>query len=143
MGRGVFKKKISKNFILIFLLFFKTFFFTLFALFFWKKWCMTLWILSPFSASYTTCSIFTNCFLQRYYVNTLYRQFKQMRYSSLVKVNIICFCRIGHTTSQFFAFFFYKGGKNGGNIVCSEGSLHGKRDIRSALRCNFSSFSRN
>src|SRR6478609_11391103 len=65
---------------------------------------MTLWILSPFSASYTTYSIFTNCFLQRYYINTLYRQFKQMRYSSVVKVNIICFCRIGHTTAQFFAF---------------------------------------
>src|SRR6478609_7281201 len=90
---------------------------------------MTLWILSPFSASYITYSIFTNCFLQRHYINTLYRQFKQMRYRSVVKTNIICFCRIGHTTSQFFAFFF-KGGENGGNAVCREGSLHGKRDIR-------------
>src|SRR6476661_5744543 len=100
---------------------------------------MTLWILSPFSVLFMTYSIFTNCFLQCYYINTLYRQFKQMRYSSVVKVNIICFCRFGHTTSQFFA-FFYKGGENGGNVVCREGSLHGKRDIRSALRCNFSSF---
>src|SRR6478609_7751593 len=98
---------------------------------------MTLWILSPFFASYMTYSIFTNCFLQRYYINTLYRQFKQMRYSSVVKVNIICFCRIGHTNSLPSC---YKGGENGGNVVCREASLHGKWDILSALRCNFSSY---
>src|SRR6478609_4592383 len=72
---------------------------------------MTLWILSPFAASYMTYSILTNCFLQRYYIDTLYRQFKQMRYSSVAKVNIICFCRIGHTTSQFFAFIFIREAK--------------------------------
>src|SRR6478609_9189630 len=69
---------------------------------------MTLWILSPFSASYMTYTIYTNCFLQRYYINTLYRQFKQMRYSSVVKVNIICFCPNDHTSSQFFASCYKK-----------------------------------
>src|SRR6476469_6519833 len=97
----------------------------------------TLWILSPFSASYMTYSIFTNCFLQRYYIYTLYRQFKQMRYSSVVKVKIICFCRIGDTNSLPSC---YKEGENGGNVVCRNGSLHEKRDIRSALQCNFSSY---
>src|SRR6476469_10047499 len=82
---------------------------------------MTLWILSSFSASFMTYTIFTNCFLQRYYINTLYRQFKPIRYSSVVKVNIICFCRIGHTTSPFFAFFFIREAKMVGMLCARKG----------------------
>src|SRR6478609_8605173 len=55
-----------------------------------------------------------------------------MCYSSVVKVTV--------TLRHNYLPSCYKGGENGGNVVCREGSLHGKRDIRSALRCNFSSF---
>src|SRR6478609_4994521 len=72
--------------------------------------------------------IFRTCFLQHYYINTLYRQ---MPYSTVMKLNIMYSCAKGHTTTQFFFFFVI------GEVTLGEGSMQGKRDIRSALRCRF------
>src|SRR6476469_6943163 len=68
--------------------------------------------------------IFRTCFLQHYYINALYRH---MPYSTIMKLNIIYSCAKGHTTTQFFFFFVIW------EVTLGEGSLQGKRDIRSAL----------
>src|SRR6476469_10129516 len=70
--------------------------------------------------------IFRTCFLQHYYINTLYRY---MPYSTVMKLAIIYSCAKGHTTTQFFFVI--------AEVTLREGSMQGKRDIRSALRCNF------
>src|SRR6476619_6553421 len=72
--------------------------------------------------------IFRTCFLQHYYINTLYRH---MPHSTVMKLTTIYSCAKGHTTTQFFFFFVIA------EVTLGKGSMQGKRDIRSALRCNF------
>ena len=55
----------------------------------------------------------------------------QMRYRTVMKVNIFRLCTKDHTTALFLAVLVIVEAKMG------EGSLQGKRDIRSALQCNF------
>ena len=55
-----------------------------------------------------------------------------MRYNTVMKLKIFCSCSKGHTTALFLAFSIIVDAEMG------EGSLQGKRDIRIALRCNFS-----
>src|SRR6476619_505729 len=69
--------------------------------------------------------IFRTCFLQHYYIKTLYRH---MPYSTVMKLNIIYSCAKGHTTTQFPFFFVMGKGRE---------RMQGKRDTCSALRCNF------
>src|SRR6478609_7967698 len=85
----------------------------------------TLTLITIFSV---ISSIFRTCFLQHYYIYTLYGQ---LPYSTVMKLNIIYSCAKGHTRKQFFFFFVI------GEVTLGEGSMQEKRDIRSALRCNF------
>src|SRR6476619_5973148 len=72
--------------------------------------------------------ILRTCFLHHYYIITLCRQ---LPYSTVMKLSIFYSCAKGHTTTQFFFFFVI------GEVTLGEGSMQGKRDIRSALQCNF------
>src|SRR6476469_11106934 len=72
--------------------------------------------------------IFRTCFLQHYYINTLYRH---MPYSTVMKLTIIYSCAKGRIRAHFFFFFVIA------EVRLGEGSMQGKRDIGSALRCNF------
>ena len=87
--------------------------------------------------------IFKNCFFQRCYINTLYRQ---MHYSTVVKLNIVCSCNNGVTLRHNYSYFSWQGTRKGEAQerveeveVVEKRSLHWKRHMRSALRCNFSS----
>src|SRR6478609_2366614 len=71
---------------------------------------------------------FRTRFLQHFYINTLYRH---MPYSTVMKLTIIYSWAKAHTTTQFFFFLVIT------EVTLGEGSMQGKRDIRSALRCNF------
>src|SRR6476469_10923561 len=53
---------------------------------------------------------FRNCFLQHYYISTLYRQ---MPYSTVIKLNTICFGAKGYTTHNSLPFRYRGGGKGG------------------------------
>src|SRR6476469_6488647 len=75
--------------------------------------------------------IFKYCFLQCYYINTLYRQ---LRYSTVMQFKTICFCAKSHATAQLFAFFRYRGGKNGGR------KFAGKTGHRQRFVMQFSSY---
>ena len=57
-----------------------------------------------------------------------------MLYNTVMKLKIFCVCSKGHTTALFLAFCIIVDAEMG------EGSLPEKPDIRSAKRCNFSSF---
>src|SRR6478609_4846533 len=72
--------------------------------------------------------ILRTCFLHHYYIKTLYRQ---LPYNTVMKLSIIYSCAKGHTTIQFFFFFVI------GEVTLGEGSMQGKRNIHSTLRCNF------
>ena len=116
-GRGEFKKKISKinflKFVFFFLLLQKFLMNFICFVFLKKMMYYTLTLITIFSV---ISPIFRTCFLQHYYINTLYRH---MPYSTVMKLNIIYSCAKGHTTTQFF-FFFVIGRWHRGKEVCME-----------------------
>src|SRR6476661_8042679 len=73
---------------------------------------------------------FRNCFLQHYYISTLYRQ---TPYSTVIKLNI--FVSVLMVTIHTLLCLFVIG-----EVTMGEGSMQDKRDIRSAFTMQFSSY---
>src|SRR6478609_7044763 len=67
--------------------------------------------------------IFRTYFLQHYYINTLYRQ---MPYSTVMKIYKIFFFANVHTMGKFFAFFFIGEATMGGR-ECAGKTGHSQR----------------
>src|SRR6478609_33349 len=83
--------------------------------------------------------IFKYCFLQRYYINTLYTQ---MHYSgpNVMKLNIICFCTKCHTTVLFLAFLIIWRLKWGKGVCRENGTSAALCDAFFLVNFNFNFF---